>query len=152
MHNIDLEKITALVRDTVEPMNIRLYDVQFNPVSRTLSVFIDKAAGGVTVDDCRRVSSQLSPALDRADLIRGSYTLEVSSPGINRVLKKLEHYQWALGKIAEIDLGKTRVKGHLRNVDPNGVTIAIGNGEEYIAFSAIVRARVMEEIGHDKRR
>jgi ribosome maturation factor RimP len=152
MNNVDMKKITALVQGIVEDLNIRLYDVQFNPVSRILSVFIDKVAGGVTVDDCRRVSSQLSPALDRADLIPSSYTLEVSSPGINRALKKLEHYQWALGKIAEIDLGKTRVKGHLRNVNESGVTIATGNGEEYIAFSAIVRARVMEEIEHDKRR
>lgn len=152
MNSVDLEKITALVQSIVEDLNIRLYDVHFNPVSRILSVFIDKAAGGVTVDDCRRVSSLLSPALDHADLIPSSYTLEVSSPGINRALKKLEHYQWALGKIAEIDLGKTRVKGHLRNVSENGVTIAAGNGEEFIAFSAIVRARVMEEIEHAKRR
>jgi ribosome maturation factor RimP len=152
MNNVDLEKITTLAREIVEDMNIRLYDLQFNPVSRILSVFIDKTAGGVTVDDCRRVSSQLSPALDCADLIPSSYTLEVSSPGINRALKKLEHYEWALGKIAEIDLGKTRIKGYLRAVNENGVTIATGNGEEYIAFSTIVRARVMEEIEHGKRR
>lgn len=152
MNNFDLEKITALIQSIVEEMNIRLYDVQFNPVSRILSVFIDKAAGGVTVDDCRHVSSQLSPELDRADLIRSSYTLEVSSPGINRTLKKLDHYKWALGKIAEIDLGKTRIKGYLRAVNENGVTIATSNGEEYIAFSTIVRARVMEDIEHGKRR
>jgi ribosome maturation factor RimP len=152
MNNVDLEKITALVQGIVEDLNIRLYDVQFNPVSQILSVFIDKEAGGVTVDDCRRVSSQLSPELDSADLISSSYTLEVSSPGINRALKKLEHYKWALGKIVEIDLGKTRVKGHLRDVNENGVTIATGGSEEFIAFSTIVRARVMEEIEHGKRR
>jgi ribosome maturation factor RimP len=152
MNNVDLDKITALVQGIVDDLNMRLYDLQFNPVSRILSVFIDRAAGDVTVDDCRRVSSQLSPTLDRADLIPSSYTLEVSSPGINRTLKKLEHYQWALGKIAEIDLGKSRVRGHLRNVSEGGVTIATGSGEKYIAFSAIVRARVMEEIEHGKRR
>ncbi|HEX7320708.1 MAG TPA: ribosome maturation factor RimP [bacterium] len=152
MNNADLEKITALVQGIVEDMNMRLYDVQFNPVSRILSVFIDKTAGGVTVDDCRRVSSQFSQELDSADLIPSSYTLEVSSPGINRALKKLDHYKWALGKIAEIDLGKTRIKGHLRDVNESGVTIATDSGEEYIAFSTIVRARVMEEIEHGKRR
>lgn len=152
MSDIITEKIAVLIKQVVEDMNFRLYDVNYNIVSRILKVYIDRADNGVTIEDCKRVSMSVSAALDSSDLIKSSYTLEVSSPGIERLLTRPEHYEWVLGKLAEFDLGSRKIKGHIRGVGEEGVTIAWGSGEEFILFSAIVKARVMEEIDYGKRR
>lgn len=145
MNDADPEKIERLLKSIVEELNFRLYAVSFNAVQRTLRVFIDRTDAGVTVDDCRRASVAISRGLDDADLLHAAYTLEVSSPGIDRPLLRPEHYLWALGKVAEIDTGAERVLGHIRSVDDRGVTIAARDGEKHIAFATIKRAKVTEE-------
>jgi ribosome maturation factor RimP len=79
------------------------------------------------------------------------YTLEVSSPGIERPLKKLEHYTWATGKVVEIDTGTERIKGFLRGAREEGIVIALGRDEKLIPYGSIKKARVIEEISHGKR-
>ncbi|ALA60859.1 ribosome maturation factor RimP [Nitrospira moscoviensis] len=92
-------------------------------------VLIDKP-GGVTITDCEQAHKALGPALDVADPFPHAYTLEVSSPGLDRPFKRLEDYRRALGKRVNIKLrqpldGQWRVAGELAQVDERSVTLAV---------------------------
>ncbi|MDH5637222.1 MAG: ribosome maturation factor RimP [Nitrospinota bacterium] len=114
------EKLVALVEPAVAAEGCALFDLEFKlgKGSSMLRVYIDKDEG-VGVEDCARVSRQLGFLLDTDDTIPGSYTLEVSSPGLTRALKTPTHFQKAVGKYAAITV---RVGG------PGG------KGEKYIGI------------------
>ncbi|MGB9720916.1 MAG: ribosome maturation factor RimP [bacterium] len=150
MYKIELPKIESLIRSIIEPMDFRLYDIQFNEVSRTLRIFIDRDQGGVTIKDCERVSNVVSEELDKSDLIDFQYTLEVSSPGVERYLTRPEHFQWARGKLAEINLKHNKIKGYIREASAHSVTIAQQSGETVIKLQDIVKAKIVEEIDYGK--
>ncbi len=152
MFKIDLSKIEILVKNIIEPMNFRFYDIQFNEVSRTLKIFIDHEQEPVTIKDCEKVSNAISEELDRKNLIDFHYTLEVSSPGIERHLKRPEHFQWARGKQADIMLKDQRIRGYIRDANENSVTIAQDSGETVIKLTEIIKAKIIEELNYDKRR
>jgi ribosome maturation factor RimP len=149
--NIDLEKVSNIVRELLEDLGFRLYDINFNEVSRTLRAFIDKEGRSVTVNDCKRVSNLISGKLDELDYFDFRYTLEVSSPGIERQLKRPEHYKWAMGKVVEIDIGDKKIRGYLRKVQKNGIVIGTKSGEDTIPYASIHKAKVVEEILYGKR-
>jgi ribosome maturation factor RimP len=149
--NIDLTMVSQLIKESIENMGLRFYDLEFNGVSRTLRIYIDKDKGGVTIKDCQKVSNTISRELDASELIHFPYTLEVSSPGIQRVLKRPEHYFWAIGNVVEIDTGESKIKGYLRGTDSDGIVVATESRENFIPYSSIKRARVVEEIVHGKR-
>jgi ribosome maturation factor RimP len=151
MMGFEKNVISNAIRGILENRDLRLYDFEFNEVAKVLRIFIDKE-GGVTISDCQKASAAISQELDNLNLINFKYTLEVSSPGINRPLRCPEHYQWALGKQVEIDLADQKIQGYLRNVDANGILVASAAGETSIPFPAITRAKVLEEITYAKRR
>lgn len=103
-------EILNQVRKHAEDVSVRegctLWDIEFvgSPAGRTLRVYIDKqggqgAEGGVSIDDCSKVSRELNQILDGDDLIPGgNYNLEVSSPGVERTLKEPWHFESAIGK------------------------------------------------------
>ncbi len=152
MYKIDLQRIETMIKEIVEPLDFRLYDLQFNEVSRTLKVFIDREQGGITIKDCEKVSNALSETLDNSNIIDFQYTLEVSSPGIERNLTRPEHFQWARGKMAEITLKDKRIKGYIREADQNSVRIVQAAEEVIIKFDEIIKAKITEEIDYGKRR
>jgi ribosome maturation factor RimP len=97
-----------------------------------LRIVIDKP-GGVTVTDCERAHKALGPALDVADLIPHAYTLEVSSPGLDRPFKRLQDYQRAIGKDVSLKLrqplnGQWRLVGRLEAVNEQGVCLSVAGG------------------------
>lgn len=151
MKDFELAGIQATAAKITEALGLRLYDLEFNDISRTLKVMIDKAEG-ISINDCTRVSAALSRELDLLDLIHGHYQLEVSSPGINRFLKRLEHYQWAVGKSVRIETAKEKITGYLRGADEESVTLATPAGEKIIPRAEIAKAQVMEDIADGKRR
>jgi ribosome maturation factor RimP len=117
---------------------------------RTLRVTLDKA-GGVTVDDCAGFSREFGAALDVEDSIAGSYNLEVSSPGLDRPLKKPRDYEKSLGKLVKVVLneqirGQGFLVGRLKDVWEDRVMLSVGEGEEEVLFSNIKRARLEVEI------
>jgi ribosome maturation factor RimP len=148
--NIDLMRLSEVIKEVVHNMGMRYYDLEYNTVSRILRVYIDKEKGGVTIQDCQNVSNALSRALDSSELVDIRYTLEVSSPGIERVLKRPEHYSWAQGNTVEVDTGVERIRGYLRDSNENRIVVAIGTDERTIPYSSIKKARVVEETRHDK--
>ncbi len=151
MKDFELAGIQAAAAKITEAMGLRLYDIEFNDINRTLKVMIDKTEG-ISINDCARVSTALSRELDLLDLIHGRYQLEVTSPGINRFLKRLEHYQWAVGKSVWIETAKEKITGYLRRADEESVTVATPAGEKIISRAEIARAQVMEDIADGKRR
>ncbi len=152
MHKVDLNIIEKIVKPIIEQMDFRLYDLDYNEVSRTLKVYVDRENGGVTIKDCEVISNSISDALDAENVIDFEYTLEVSSPGIERFLTKPEHFQWATGKMAEITLRNRRLKGYIRTADAESVTIAQDSEEVVIQLSDIIKAKISEEIDYGKRR
>ena len=81
------QKVASLITPVLEELGINLWGIKFirNPKRPTLQIFIDKEEG-VTVDDCQEVSLQINGILDVEDLFKSSYNLEVSSPGLDRIL------------------------------------------------------------------
>lgn len=132
------EKVASLVKEAVENEGVSLWDVRFlkEGAEYYLRIFIDKP-GGVSIDDCTKVSRAIDPIIDKADPIDKSYNLEVCSAGLTRELTRDEHFDFCLGKEIEIKLykalngSKTR-KGVLSETDKNYVTLMIdGKSEKF---------------------
>lgn len=108
-----MAKITELVADIAAPLaqenGCTLWDVEYLKEAGTwfLRVYIDRA-DGVSIDHCEAVSRALSDKLDELDPIEGSYTLEVSSAGADRALKKPEHFAAFLGQQVDVKLYRPR--------------------------------------------
>ena len=116
-------------------------------------VFIDKP-NGVNVSDCEQVHVSLSHALDVHDPISHRYTLEVSSPGLDRPLKRREDYARSIGKLVSVKLahqvgGEWRVCGRLREVTGDGVMLEVSAPKRdemrFVAWDAISQARLEVE-------
>lgn len=104
-----IDKITHLAESVAQNNGVRLYDLEIVGAGKgkTVRVYIDKDdASGVSLDDCSNVSHGMSLLLDVEDPIEGSYNLEVSSPGLERVLKKKWHYDMSVGKEICVNLNK----------------------------------------------
>ena len=111
---------------------------------RVLRLYLDKE-GGPNIDDLGRVSRQLSELLDAHDIVEGSYTLEVSSPGINRPLTKPEHFQRFIGKRVRIRTGdmidgRRSFLGILNEVSGDTIRIEVEGKPYQIPFSMIEKS------------
>ena len=161
----ELKKLSDLASSVCEREGCMLYDLEFKGGSRgrVLRVYIDKADGGATIDDCAEVSRGLSLLLDVEDIIPGArYELEVSTPGIERVLRTPWHFELAVKKLirlktsapAPLPEGMT-AKGPIRSVD--GTLISVNDKEVSlvdrqdrtwtIPFEIIHRGKVIFEDG-----
>lgn len=97
---MDLKRIEELVRPVVETIGCTLYDIEF--VGRTLRISIQKP-GGVSLDDCTQVSRLVNPLLDVEEVVPGgAYDLQVSSPGLDRVLRRPEHFAESIGEVIRV--------------------------------------------------
>lgn len=106
MANIE-EKVEKLVKDPIEKIGYKLYDVEYNKEGKDyfLRIFIDKD-NGIDLNDCEKVNNEISDILDEANYIKEQYFLEVSSPGIERVLRKDQHLKENIGEEINIRLFK----------------------------------------------
>lgn len=147
------------INETVSPilwtLGLELIDVVcVGQGSRSVvRVFIDKA-GGVTLEDCERAHKALGPALDVADPFPHAYTLEVSSPGLDRPFKRIQDYRRAVGKRVSIKLrapidGQWRVAGRLADVGDEAVRVAVSQPPPErtidIAMGSIAEAKLVVE-------
>lgn len=125
------EQVRTIAAPIARSLGVDVVDVEcVGQGQRTLvRVFLDKP-GGVSLDDCEQVHVSLGQALDVEDPIPHSYTLEVSSPGLDRPFKRREQYHRALGTLVNLKLrtpinGQWRVIGTLREVRGDGVTLVV---------------------------
>ena len=141
--------LNALIEPIVESMGCELWGVEYVGAGKNarLVVYIEKEEG-IDVDDCARVSRQLSYVLDVEDTLDSKYTLEVSSPGIDRKLFKTEHYEVCVGERVSIHLirpfeGRRRFKGLLCGVEEDDVVLRNGDEEFLLPLTEIERAQVV---------
>ncbi len=118
--------------------------------SRVLRLYID-APGGIALDDCVFVSQQVSRLLDVEDPIDGNYSLEVSSPGIERPLAKREHFEQVIGERIEVAMlmkcaGRKRILGQLRDVLDRSVMVEVDGAVIAIEMNNIRRARLKPDL------
>ena len=106
------EKVEQLVKDPIEKLGYSLYDVEYvkEGPEYYLRIYIDKESG-IDLNDCEKVSNEINEILDKADYIKEQYYLEISSPGIERILRKEKHLEQNIGKEVEIKLFKKDAKG-----------------------------------------
>ncbi len=146
------DRVKDLITPMVESMGYRLFDVEFKPERGwVLRVIIDKE-GGVTIGDCEEVSKRVSALLDVEDPIPSSYTLEVSSPGINRSLEKPNHYAFFVGRQVRVFLrepveGRREALGYVEGVKEGIITLRDKERGDilHIPFSAIAKGRLEPE-------
>ncbi|MBX6394907.1 MAG: ribosome maturation factor RimP [Alicyclobacillaceae bacterium] len=146
------KKVTAVVEELARPIvekeGLELVDVEYvkEGANWFLRVFIDRPEGGVDIEDCSRVSEQLSNRLDEVDPIPNSYFLEVSSPGIERPLKGREAFRRAVGKTVAVTTyepigGQKKFQGTLTAVGEDVITLEDGEKTWDIPLHVVASAR-----------
>lgn len=153
-------EIANLLAPTVQALELELLGVEYltAPGGATLRLYIDvpqallEKRGEVDIDDCERVSREVSAQLDVEDPISVNYTLEVSSPGLDRPLFTLQHYLRHQGESAKVMLklasnGRRRLQGEILSVDEqrNEVTFAVDNAPFVVSFDNIDKARIIPD-------
>lgn len=141
-----------LLEPVIEKMGFEVVRVMTIGLSNpTLQIMIERKDGkNLVVDDCAAVSRAVSEILDEKDPIEGEYSLEVSSPGLDRPLTKPKHFERFAGYEAKIETdeavyGRKRFKGKLRGVDENKIIgLIMGDGKEYkIPFDMVAKAKLV---------
>jgi len=146
----ETNQVARIIEPALEAMGYRLVRVQLIGARRpTLQVMAERHdETAMTVEDCARISRDVSTLLDVADPIAGAYTLEVSSPGIDRPLVRPEDYDRFTGYAARIELnqpidGKRRFRGRLLGREADHVRLADDGGEVHLPLAAISRAKLL---------
>ncbi|OGT38194.1 MAG: hypothetical protein A3F12_03220 [Gammaproteobacteria bacterium RIFCSPHIGHO2_12_FULL_38_14] len=124
------------------------YELSSSGGQSMFRLYIDRQ-NGITLDDCQAVSRQVSAMMDVEDPIQGRYTLEVSSPGVDRPLFSLAHYQQFLGHLIKVKLqGRKQLRGILKRVEGETIYLLIDKTgeEEKLSFSMIDRANLVGDI------
>ena len=143
-------RLWGLIETYVSVEGVELDDVEMRGegTGTVVRVVVDDADGGVGVDHIARLSRGLSRALDEADPVAGTYTLEVTSPGLERSLRRPRHYEKSIGREAKI---KTRVpvfdaknhRGLIRSADDRGFTLEVDGADRRIGYEDVAAARTV---------
>jgi ribosome maturation factor RimP len=143
-----IESVWTLLEPVVETEGFELVEVEYRRESPgwVLRLFIDQP-DGVTVDHCARMSRLIGDLLDVQDVIRNSYQLEVSSPGLNRPLRKTQHYHQQLGRVIELrtltPLGNRRnFRGILQSVGEDSICLNCEDRLYEVAMANVERAHL----------
>lgn len=158
-----MEKVEIMASEVAAREGCILYDIEFVGIGkgRTLRVFIDKEDGSISIEDCSNVSKGLNLLLDTEDIIPGeAYNLEVSTPGLDRHLKKPWHFQKAVGKKVYIKTSKAlesagvthkkwksakTVEHVLDSADDSGVHFKMDDADIKIPYELIDKAKIVFE-------
>lgn len=129
------EKVESLVSDTINNIGYEVYDVMYVKEGKDnfLRIFIDNDKG-ISLDDCEKVNNAITDMLDEANYIKEQYFLEISSPGVERVIRKNKHLQDNLNKevyvktyVAWPETNSKEITGNLIKYDDNNVTLEDNN-------------------------
>lgn len=139
------EAVTALAAPVIEAEGCRLWDVEYvrEAGSYYLRIYVDKE-GGVSIDDCERISRALDPILDEADPIPDTYIFEVGSPGAERELKRPSDFELFLGSEVEVRTykpvdGQKSFIGTLKAYENGDVTVTTGNTDRTLAKADVAK-------------
>ena len=142
------ERLIALIEPVLGRMGYELVELEYasGRAHAVVRLFIDRE-GGVGLDDCERVSREVSALLDVDDPIPSAYTLEVSSPGFDRVLRTSAHFGRFVGSRVFVELkepraGRRRYTGTLLTVGESGIELEVDQEHVAVAFNEIGKARL----------
>ena len=143
------DRLTELLAPTVEALGFELWGLENLTQGKhsMLRIYIE-SENGVQVDDCARVSEQVGAVLDVEEPISGEYVLEVSSPGIDRRLFRLDQYAAYAGEEIEVRLrrpfeGRRKFKGVLRGTEESDVVVLVDDHEYLLPFGDIDKAQLV---------
>jgi ribosome maturation factor RimP len=150
------DALMRLLEPPIEALGIDVVDIEFAREGRggVLRIFIDRPAedsgGAVTVDDCARVSHAVSQVLETQDPIKGNYTLEVSSPGFDRILRTRAHFERFVGQRVFVELklpmeGRRRFIGVLKSVVDDTIVVEVDGKVHSLPLERIQKARLRPE-------
>lgn len=144
----DPKTIEEVVSKALETQQIELVDlvIQNQGRKKVLQFFVDKK-GGVTLDDCGELTDKIDSILEMENLMEGAYVLEVSSPGVHRVLKKPQHFQRFIGERVKIVLkipleGRGSFTGVIASADENGFVLDDGTNQFNFKYDNIKKANL----------
>lgn len=147
------ERLIALIEPLVERLGYELVDVEWasGPGGGIVRVYIDQpeATGGhIGIEDCERTSRAVSELLDVEDPVPGAYSLEVSSPGFDRVLRLPRHFGRFVGERVRVEMavardGRRRYTGTLTAVDEQGIEVEVDQLPVRLRFDEMAKARLV---------
>ncbi|MCM8770508.1 MAG: ribosome maturation factor RimP [Candidatus Omnitrophica bacterium] len=147
-----IDKIKELINPCITSHGLELVEINYfyQANKLILRIFIDRPEGGINIDECALVNQELGSILDAAGLIQQSYTLEVSSPGVDRVLKTWDDFKRVINRNLVVFLnesikGKHEIHGILKRVDSTFIYIESGEQEFLIPYTKITRAKQVIE-------
>jgi ribosome maturation factor RimP len=143
-----IARIEEVVAPVLRDHGLELVDLEWRAHGPrgVLRVFVDKP-GGVGIQDCERVSRELGDTLDVSDLLEGRYDLEVSSPGLDRALRKEREYRWAVGKRVRCWVTDGRdVAGRLVDVNDERLVIDVDGEAHEVPRCEVRKARLEAEV------
>lgn len=136
------ERVAQVIEPAIEDEGYELVDIELKggPGGRTLRLFIDRPDGDITVDDCSLVSRLVNPLLDVEDVVEGRYFLEVSSPGVNRRVRKKEDFERFAGNKVRIETrspvdGRRKFTGTIEGVENGEVIVRTGSSKSGRTYS-----------------
>lgn len=134
-----LTKIEAAISAAIEALGYELVDVEYLTENgrKVLRVCIDKEIVGVNIDDCVKVTREINPILDVEDIIKENYHLEVSSPGIERSLKRDKDFEKAIGEKIKVKTkvpveGRHNFKVSLKSFDEKEIVVTDSEGRDWV--------------------
>jgi ribosome maturation factor RimP len=142
------DKALELLGPVVSALGYELWELEFAPGrSAVLRLYID-AAEGIDVNDCEKVSRAVSAVLDETDPIPGEYVLEVSSPGLDRVLRTAEHFQRFVGASVKLETlqpvaGRRKFTGQLLEATSQDIGLQVEGDTVRVPLAGIRRARLV---------
>ena len=146
------EGLVILIEPVVRAMDLQLWGIEWvrGHRARTLRIYIDSDSG-VTVNDCEKISRQVSALLDVEEPVSGEYTLEVSSPGLDRPLYTLDQYRRFIGEKLDVRLrhsyeGKRRFKGQLVGVEDSDIVLLVDDQEYLFPVEGVEKANLVPSI------
>lgn len=148
-----IEKVEKIAKPVIEGEGLAIYEIEFKRERKgwVLRIFLYRSDGSVSIDDCVKVSRQLNVLLDVEDVIGHPYNLEVSSPGLTRSLKKIEHFGKSVNSLVKIKTkepveGERIIRGVIEKVEGKTVFIRTEKKQFNVDFENIIQAKLEIEI------
>jgi len=147
------DRLQTLLEPVIEDLGYELVGIEYqsNPKNRVVRVFIDQEPDGIGVEDCERVSREVSALMDVEEPVPGQYTLEVSSPGVERPLFTGQHFARFVGETAAVQLAvpvnnRRRFKGIIVAADDDQVTLEVDGQRIELGIADVARAHLAPDL------
>jgi len=148
-----VKDVSLLIEPILDEMEIELVDVEYLSEGGRwiLRIYVDRE-GGITLDDCVRVTREIEDLIEVKDFFRQPYVLEVSSPGLNRPLKKEKDFVQAVGKDVKIRMahpidGRRNFQGKLESLEDGVLSVTVNSDRFLLPFGKVEKANLVYDFG-----